>query len=890
MPITRISIQDPVNSSARISTSNIVNAAESAAAIGKDQMRQNAQMIDQMTKVIKAAMPDSTSDAQASINKAKFEAQKLIMERYQNKLDDRGLPTYGSLTDDVNDILTNIGGQYSSGLSGKALQSYNNKWTAFSQQQQLGALRQFNSQVGEHKQVTFNETVQGLVNDSLSGSTAPGNAFAELDQMVAPAVNSGMDHSSVVNSTNNAKRQIEQGLIDKALDSGDIEGAMELNGQAKFIHEKSRQNNSLRIHNAQVTIENAQLKEMSTLEKSAIDVLKEGGMVDEAIYDEINTLGAKYGKDSLAEEMTARLRMLEDFNNMPEEAQRQLIDQLRSSASNSEGFKLLQSIYKETNSQRDNDPVRRATVQKHIPHLDDLDPSSEDFIGLMTAKSQTVDAVTQATGKINTGLTAADVDNLVKYLNSPDRTTNDLLRVYASINSVYGENALRVYEQIGDKKDTFHAFVGNMILLGNVEGAESVLNGKRLLQNKKFEVPRPSVFQAEVLEELIPTLSPAAKSDQINAIMASYADIAMKEGHYDTKDIKQSILDKAMANVLAGQDEIEMAVDIKIELPSKEFESGEDFLDWVGGISEEELMELGAPESLYAQLQDFDNTFLVSTSPGNYAILVRDSGGNIRPQDVGAGIQAGLNVGNFRYVTDSRGRPYELDYHKVQALRAGEALEETGETQETADYDEDATVSSFLEKHNPVSIPKSKEPQELKPLLEQEKPMSNMNVEQATKMASAAGISSVATTQAYQKLQEGINSGKVKKSDRIMIVDFSKPYGSGRLIVQDTRTGKILFQSTATMGVRDEFSNQPGSNLSSKGFMVTGGAHRGRRVKDGVKLHGQEKGVNDNVFKRGIVIHGTNSRRSHGCIAVPHNLYPTLKRMVLGGIGVFVNG
>lgn len=224
---------------------------------------------------------------------------------------------------------------------------------------------------------------------------------------------------------------------------------------------------------------------------------------------------------------------------------------------------------------------------------------------------------------------------------------------------------------------------------------------------------------------------------------------------------------------------------------------------------------------------------------------------------------------------------HRLDRYK--AVREAETLDEAIDAIGRSGYATDPEYANKL---------RNLKDQYLNKVLEMDKPTSKpLSIPQgAVQNIQKAGLSQHAAVSAYTAVQQGIKSGNIPKTDRVVIVDFTKPYGSNRLVVQDTRTGEVIFQGNATMGVADKFSNRPGSNLSSKGLMVTGGAHQGSRVKDGIKLHGLEKGKNDNVYKRGIVIHGTNSTRSHGCIAMPHHQYEILKRLIKGGYAVYVHG
>lgn len=78
----------------------------------------------------------------------------------------------------------------------------------------------------------------------------------------------------------------------------------------------------------------------------------------------------------------------------------------------------------------------------------------------------------------------------------------------------------------------------------------------------------------------------------------------------------------------------------------------------------------------------------------------------------------------------------------------------------------------------------------------------------------------------------------------------------------------------------DKFSNTPNSNQSSLGFYVTGSTYIGKHGTS-LKLHGVEKGINNNAESRAIVMHAADyvsetfikkvgrPGRSFGCPAIP---------------------
>lgn len=165
----------------------------------------------------------------------------------------------------------------------------------------------------------------------------------------------------------------------------------------------------------------------------------------------------------------------------------------------------------------------------------------------------------------------------------------------------------------------------------------------------------------------------------------------------------------------------------------------------------------------------------------------------------------------------------------------------------------------------------------------------------------------------YKALQYGLKgyhhirkSNKLKKQKHLTIVDFSLPSNEERLFVIDLDKNKVVHRSLVSHGMETgdlnavKFSNEHDSHMSSLGFYITGRVYRGRH-EESIKLHGLEKGFNDNAYDRGVVIHRADYAtreflesndnvlgRSLGCPAVPFDQYQELLGMVRDGSCFFI--
>lgn len=148
------------------------------------------------------------------------------------------------------------------------------------------------------------------------------------------------------------------------------------------------------------------------------------------------------------------------------------------------------------------------------------------------------------------------------------------------------------------------------------------------------------------------------------------------------------------------------------------------------------------------------------------------------------------------------------------------------------------------------------------------------------------GLSQQAFDYARRGFEKLLAEGRLANDSIISIIDFSRPSSEKRLFVIDMKNARILFHSLVSHGKNSgleyavNFSNQHATHMSSPGFYITRETYQGGNGYS-LKLEGLERGINDNAYRRGIVVHGAayvndaiaHSRgyigRSHGCPAVP---------------------
>ncbi len=141
-------------------------------------------------------------------------------------------------------------------------------------------------------------------------------------------------------------------------------------------------------------------------------------------------------------------------------------------------------------------------------------------------------------------------------------------------------------------------------------------------------------------------------------------------------------------------------------------------------------------------------------------------------------------------------------------------------------------------------------------------------------------------------------------ANTLAVIDYSKPSTARRLWVFDLSKPALLFHERVAHGsaTGDDkatfFSNKPGSHASSIGLYRTANSYYGSKGY-ALRLKGLEDGVNDNAYRRAIVMHGADYAkpsfvkrigrlgRSWGCPAVRPAIVKPLINSLKGGQYLF---
>ncbi len=153
--------------------------------------------------------------------------------------------------------------------------------------------------------------------------------------------------------------------------------------------------------------------------------------------------------------------------------------------------------------------------------------------------------------------------------------------------------------------------------------------------------------------------------------------------------------------------------------------------------------------------------------------------------------------------------------------------------------------------------------------------------------------------------QWALKHHKVKKAGILTVVNFNEPSYKKRLYVIDLHSDRVLMRLHVAQGKNSgavyatRFSNQPGSLESSPGIFTTSAGKYFGEHGESLRVRGLEKGINNNVYNRAVVIHPAwyvtpsfikqngYAGRSWGCFAVNPARADKLISTVKGGSVIF---
>ncbi len=171
--------------------------------------------------------------------------------------------------------------------------------------------------------------------------------------------------------------------------------------------------------------------------------------------------------------------------------------------------------------------------------------------------------------------------------------------------------------------------------------------------------------------------------------------------------------------------------------------------------------------------------------------------------------------------------------------------------------------------------------------------------------AEKAGLSPKVLKTALTSYEWAKQHNKVKNPDVLTVVDYSKPSSAKRLWVINLKSKEVILNTyvahASSSGIQyaKHFSNSFHSHMTSLGVYITDSQPYYGKHGRSLRVHGLEKGINDNAYKRMVEIHGANYvsktaiqkygriGRTWGCFGVSKHIARELVDDTVGGSVLF---
>ncbi len=133
-------------------------------------------------------------------------------------------------------------------------------------------------------------------------------------------------------------------------------------------------------------------------------------------------------------------------------------------------------------------------------------------------------------------------------------------------------------------------------------------------------------------------------------------------------------------------------------------------------------------------------------------------------------------------------------------------------------------------------------------------------IDQNKILKNAPGLSPSALNVAVKGYNWALKKGEVKNRDVLTIIDFTQPSNAKRMWVINLNNSTVLMNLYTTHGkgsgmtFASKFSNQRHTDESSLGTYETLNTYRGEHGYS-ERVKGLEKGINNNAYRRDIVVH-----------------------------------
>ena len=675
---------DPVPLQSGLGINAGAPAAETAAQIGRSRisgaevLASNAQHIANLSQQYfdEAKAATDTASYSKAMNTAVVELSKRKQVRYNQQTDEEGNPTFDRMNDDIvaignevsNDIKSTI---KSPDVMARFSESFEGM-LAITQVEALGQARQqqesfVNSQADESFNTLGNYAASGTVIEATGGTQEYNRQIDTLVANGAMTFQAAQKRKEIFTewvSENRARRLIagDPAAMVEAL-SPESDGELLATNVIQLNEDKRNQlyqeanlalEHQVRIQQA---TESARIDSIKDLYAETDKIIERGGVPDSRVLSTMKNAaqGTSFAqKISDLEDKASRVTLFSGISAVERSA---VLNEMRSKGELTADYELYSRIDKNLQEAQDKDIYSFAISQNLIPAPNPLNVDGD--IRLQLAQRRNNMAVVQSHyGKKAVGVTNDELDAIVS--KAATLAPVEKAKFYGDIVGGLGSKSLELFSKMAKNGNRTDAVIGALVLDGRQDVAAKVLAGKEYIKQEtlKLDVDFDKIA-ANVAKNILPKISNAAyQADVIDMAKSLYAEKTVSAGDYTqqfSKDRWESALTDAAGGERISIDHPGVFTGSSTIVPPVRGMKEKDFLNWVGGISAEDIRKTGGFQGVDDTTKALQNARFEQVGPGKYRVLLKN-----RMSDTGY-VPARTAAGDL----------YTLDYQLLKDVKAG---------------------------------------------------------------------------------------------------------------------------------------------------------------------------------------------------------------------------
>lgn len=659
------------------------------------------------------SLQQSIGDAEYSkvFSQAILEFNSAVNDRQSKVLDDKGNPTFATLSQDIgkigNDIYNKYAKQASPLIAGRFKQSLNNTITNRQAESFAESRKQANQWMLGQAENSYNTLSKAAIEGSPSISAESKLEFEnQLKGYVANGVISPVAASDMIANFNSTVGQVRgQNLImanPEAVMLGTAPGTddsfLNQNGiyldpvKKQQLNLKAQQEVARRSQEA-IAAQDAAITSIKDTYSEMNKVIENGGRLDPAAIDNLKGQISKLSSPKASplkadiELLANKAHAITQFSTLDPVQRQAVLSEYEASGNLGTAYETLKRTNDNINNNLKKDPYAFAISQNTVQNYQPLDLSG-DIQAQLAKRRQDIAQISSRFGVESSGFTNQEIDAISKHINNlaPDQEA----KFFGDIVGGMGQKSVNLFKALAKNGDRQNALIGAMVMSGREDTASKVLQGfAAIKQNKNLSLDIKSKDVQDNIQSILKAMPDSANSaytdDTLSIARAIYAQKSMQDkdfsGEFKLDRFKESVKEaqggeqvRVLGHSTLG---IFKSSQSNIVAPTKDM-TADGFENWIHSLKDSDIQGLGGWKGFNSGMaQQLQNAKLQQYGPGSYIVMLPSK----------------LSDTGFTPVLNAKtGAPFVLDYNQIQDNKTLGAKQTPVSTNKAKGFDSKAFV------------------------------------------------------------------------------------------------------------------------------------------------------------------------------------------------------